>query len=296
MAVGNLCDGRMVRRQCGVALLLVLAMIILIVPLAVDLAQISTLTRLEERLSSQESLASALRRAIESGPMQEWLSSQSGHIVLDPTTPTPCVTVLDQLWILDGMEYAFEVHGWDQCGMVPFGAPATVASLRAALPGPIERQAAAVEATKPAGPIGLDQFRVAVDATHSLRVFPTDARDTEALGAFIATHPPRPEGMINVNTAPLTLIEAAMALAGRSGIELITASREQHKPAPVPTALPGSPRGVTGSGAAPQFAGSSSAWAFRIDVHVGRADRSWWVVYLQRAGRWECVQRLVIPG
>ena len=42
---------------------------------------------------------------------------------------------------------------------------------------------------------------------------------------------------------------------------------------------------------------SSSAWAFRIDVTVGRVARSWWSVYARRGSRnsrWECVQRLAI--
>ena len=110
----------------------------------------------------------------------------------------------------------------------------------------------------------------------------------------MATHPVGPAGSINVNTAPLPLIEAAMLIAGRGGIETIMAARREGIPAPLPAALTAEPSSRFETNQTPRFVAVSNSWAARIDVHVGAARRSWWVVYQNRSARWECVQRLVI--
>ena len=49
-------------------------------------------------------------------------------------------------------------------------------------------------------------------------------------------------------------------------------------------------------GSRPMIAGTSNAWAFRVDVTVSNMTRSWWCVYRQgkQNDPWECEQRLAI--
>jgi hypothetical protein len=99
-------------------------------------------------------------------------------------------------------------------------------------------------------------------------------------------------GRININTAPIELVEAALRLAGRGGLEQIVAARSEGR-LTSGTAL----ARVTKPGEnAPRISATSTAWAFRIDIRVGPLRRSWWSVYVkQRSNRWECGQRLAIP-
>ena len=112
-----------------------------------------------------------------------------------------------------------------------------------------------------------------------------------SLGACVATHNP---GLINVNTAPIDLVEAAMRSAGRGGLEAIIEARAAGKPASLASS-PGDDR--RGSRSRLGLTTTSTVWAFRIDARVGPIVRSWWAVY-ERGGRgpkeWRCVQRLAI--
>ena len=117
---------------------------------------------------------------------------------------------------------------------------------------------------------------------------PADPPDAVAVGEYIATHNP---GRINVNTAPMEVVQAALRLASRGGLEHIVAARLADRL----TLLNDLPRIDESNRAAPQIAASSNAWAFRIDLRVGMLRRSWWVVYAKPRSTWECVQRLAIP-
>ena len=92
-----------------------------------------------------------------------------------------------------------------------------------------------------------------------------------ALGACVATHNP---GSVNVNTAPMKLVDAALRQAGRGGIEQILQARTEGKQASVAD----EGRGRRGSSRL-AILGTSTAWAFRIDGGVGPLTRSWWAVY-----------------
>jgi hypothetical protein len=124
-----------------------------------------------------------------------------------------------------------------------------------------------------------------------------DAQKMTAVGGLVATHNGSGRssgaGSINVNTAPVELIEAAMRSSGMGGIEQIIAARAQGKLAVAPhrESLPNKQSNRI------QFAAASAIWSFRIDIHVGPLRRSWWATY-SRTGRqasgWECIQRLAI--
>lgn len=283
----------------GVALLLVLAMIILIVPVAVGFTQRAVLANLEQRLSAQEQVAGSVRAQLEAGPLQTWLAEESGKVVLDLEAKTSRVEVLNESWRLDDCTYAVRVTAWDQCGMAPWSALTAGSPLRSAVPGGIlERFDQAESVSRRSEPAGLDQFGIdpfTVDHSALRSAFPPpDEEDVLSPGAWIATHPVGDSGSINVNTSPLPLIEAALTAAGRSGIEVIIAARLEGRVAPLPRALARENQ-VSNSHQAPRLVGSSASWAVRIDVRVGSARRSWWGVYRLVSGRWECVQRCVIP-
>ncbi len=92
MAVNLSSPNRLASRRRGVALLLVLAMIILIVPVAVGFTQRAVIASLEQRLSAQEEIAGSIRAQLESGPLQTWLagvSSSSGRRKSSSTQSTP---------------------------------------------------------------------------------------------------------------------------------------------------------------------------------------------------------------
>ncbi len=299
MAVNPPSLTRLASRRRGVALLLVLAMIILIVPVAVGFTQRAVLANLEQRLSAQEQVAGSVRAQLEAGPLQTWLAEESGKVVVGPEAHTPRVEVLNEKWRHDECAYEVRITAWDQCGMAPRSALTAGSPLRAAVPGGIlERFDQAESDPRRSEPAGLDQFGIgpfAMDHSALRSAFPSpDEEDVLSVGAWIATHPVGDSGSINVNTAPLPLIEAAMAAAGRGGIEAIIAARREGRVAPLPRALERENQ-ASKSHQAPRLVGASPSWAVRIDVRVGSSRRSWWSVYRQSSGRWECVQRCVIP-
>jgi hypothetical protein len=202
--------------------------------------------------------------------------------------------VLNERWQLGDSIYEVRITAWDQCGMAPLASIKTGSRLRAAIPGGILERINAAEAPQTER-FGLDQFGLGpfeLERSAFRSAFPTpDEDDVLSVGAWIATHPVGENRSINVNTAPLPLVEAALAAAGRGGIEVIVAARSEGRLAPLPRALEHDNSSVS----APRLVGSSSVWGVRIDVRVGSVQRSWWAVYRQTSGRWECVQRLVIP-
>lgn len=293
-------DSTMHRR--GIALLLVLALLVLIVPLAVGLAQRASVAALNDKVTHHEVMAGSLREQIESGPLATWLSRDSSRIVLPPEARTPRVEILRESWVLDDVECEVRLTAWDQCGMAPLHLVRNGSPLRSALPAAILQRLDASAWATLSEPFGLDQFSAPVDSTAFipggvLSAFPSGGdADVHALGAWVTTHPVGSSGSINVNTAPLPLIEAVMSQAGRGGIEVILSARREGRLATLPAAAATS-RGSDQqrSGEAPRLVSVSSTWAVRIDVRVGTAQRSWWTVHRQSTGRWECVQRCVIP-
>ncbi|MCC6910350.1 MAG: general secretion pathway protein GspK [Phycisphaerales bacterium] len=294
MAVISLTKSRPDRR--GVALLLVLAMVVLIIPVAVGFTQRALLASVEKRVSEQGQVADSIRAQLEAGPLLNWLSTESSKVVLDLEATSPRVDVLRDRWQFDDSVYEARVTAWDQCGMAPLASVKDGSALRTAIPAGILERINAADALQ-AEAVGLDQFGVGpseLERSAFRSAFPTpDEDDVLSVGAWIATHSVGENGSINVNTAPLPLVEAALAAAGRGGIEIIVAARSEGRLAPLPRALDRDNSST--SVQAPHLVGSSSAWGVRIDVRVGSVQRSWWAVYRQTSGRWECVQRLVIP-
>lgn len=290
---------RPVRR--GAALLVVLAILVVVVTACAALARFAATSALAHRTHARAMRASDLLHAAEA-PITRWLERDSHKAVLPPDARVPAIAVLSDAWIAGEQEQSLTITAFDQMGMVPLAHARGGSPLRHALPA----EAAVAALLESASP-GLDQaerespvFPVAIDAVPmsfggapSIQCESAPSSPSVALGALLATHNPpdlgrRRAGSINVNTAPLPLLEAAMRRAGQGGLDRIVAARERGQPAPVPAAAGRSRQTDL------ELVGVSTVWSFRIDARVGPLRRSWWSVYVRTPAGWNCVQRLEI--
>lgn len=296
----------------GVALLLVLGALIVSVTAAATLARVAATTKMQRRADLATAGAHDLLHALEA-PIRHWLATDSAHVVLSPETVEPRVEVLNETWTVGGTVFEVTVTAWDQCGMVPIERARSGSPLRLAL-SPEARDVLDRVNVPSREPAGLDHFAAALTPVDGLQLFPAGSMgaptrysapdvvpDAEtrrviveqapppvAIGAILATHNPM---RVNVNTAPVELLEAACRATGRGGVETILAARAAGTAATVAPARTPERRGA---GRTLDLAGSSSAWAFRVDVRAGPVARSWWSVYVRSDSSWECVQRLAI--
>lgn len=283
----------------GVALLLVLAVLMLVVPACMALARLASDAQLNRTDSQRLGDAEQLLIAAD-GAILDWLSSESDGVVLPPDVTQPAVPVLNDRWTYNTRPLGLRITAWDQCGMVPARGPS--APLLASVLDASWRGAMAA-LTNPDDRLGLDQY-----LGSEMIAFPTYAHETTtyfgvrplkkekalparpALGTFVATHSPNAgdaPAPINVNTAPRPLLEQAMRLALRGGIEEILEAREAGEQASVPS-------GDAESESRIVLVGSSSVWSFRVDAMVGPVRRSWWAVYRESEGEWRCAQRVPV--
>jgi hypothetical protein len=300
------------------ALLIVLATLILTTTAAAIVVRAAVSHQIDVRINHCSAIADDLLAAAEA-PIQDWLASKSSKVVLPPDASMPDVAVLHDLWLSNGECIELTITAWDQCGMVSLQAIENGSPLRRMLSEGILRQVPtrSLEARPSKAPAGLDQLVALDDAAQSIREspFPVAARSDRSLsigdvsvqsvasdsspmtmdgelpiGAVVATHA---NGIINVNTAPVPLVEAALRLAGRGGLEQIIAARQAGKPA----SIGGQASSLSEPNPfAPQLVTSSGSWAFRIDINIGPRKCSWWAIYANNSGNrgWECAQRLVI--
>lgn len=324
---------RLRQRRRGVALLVVLAALILVTTTSVALARLTSTEAARRSFAAATRLADDLLIAVEE-PILHWLAEESSTVVLPPDALGPRVAVLYDSWSdAEHGTVVVRVTAWDQFGMVSMDAARAGSPLRLNLPDAARRALDRVKHAENSPP-GLDQFLAREAHDSGGTVFPmsgpsdvlwfgqgdaevaavdNDARqDTPlALGSIIATHNgDNPAtwrrtgrrlrgsrslpsgGVVNVNTAPIELIESAMRAAGRGGIEVVIDARTRGESVPLGSLTNG--RSQQQQANTPVLVGSSSAWAFRIDISVGPLTRSWWAVYSSSRSQWECVQRLAI--
>lgn len=306
-----------IRSRRSVALLLVVAALAIVAVGAASLAALAATAKAAASLDRSEALAAELLLAVQA-PIDHWLSHEASKAVVPPEPPEPpqapdaseppeppeppevampAVVIVDESWMIEGVEVTLRATAFDQLGMVPWSHARGGSTLRLVLPDDVLAAVARADGA-PGAPPGLDL----VVATSDRQVFPVGPGSAAppGLGALVATHGSAP-ARINVNTAPPALLEQAFRAAGRGGVDAVLANRARGRPAPVP------PPRQSGAGARPaaddpaaeawrvELVGSSDAWAFRIDVRVGRLRRSWWEVHRPGSeGKWECVQRLVV--
>lgn len=271
----------------GIALLLVLATLVLSTSAVVALARAAADARLAATARHRAELADQVRDAAEA-PIQGWLHRHAGRLVLPPDADAPRFLVLDDAFELGGEPARITISAFDQCGMPPTTArsAATDALLPAGLAGALDRLGEAY-AERP----GLDLLA----AAGAGRVFPTAGAVIPSLGERAATHnPPRPgaRAAVNINTAPLPLIESVYRARGLGGLDAVLESRAAGR-----VASPGAlraPRDDPPPETTPLPVAMSTAWAFRVDCRVGGVLRSWWCVYADAGSNWERVQRIAI--
>lgn len=294
----------------GAALLLVLGALVVSVSAALIAARAITRGKLATAAADADTLAGDLLVGCES-PARAWLVNESARVALPAEADLPAVQVLHDTWEDAGRRIEVRITAWDQCGMVPiqavrFGHP---------LAGVVSEAARDAALALPAEWLdrpGLDQFPGAgsvfpeLPATEST-VFGSGEQPSAnsrseyegtAIGAELATHSPgsgrarrgQTPVLLNVNTTPRRLLEEAMRLAGRGGVETILDKRGRGEPAAVGDVTTDGTQRESGV----RFIASSPAWAFRIDVRAGMIQRSVWEVWAHESSDWEVVQRLAI--
>ena len=300
--------------QRGAALLIVLATLILALSASVTLVRLASTAKASRDVGDRAVMADELLRAVDA-PILDWLKTKSSSVILPPEATMPQVDVLHDVWVVDDTKHELQVTAWDQLGMVPIGAARSGSPLRLALPAEVRRAVDYVQiprgeapgldlfsARRPASvalfPDGADGDRLIFGPAEQVWVSDRPARlqkkdEREAVGAYIATHNP---GRINVNTAPIELVDQALRVSGRGGLDQIVEARADGR-----SAAPAGGREASGNRGRTtvQLTSSSTAWAFRIDTSVGATQgasvrRSWWAVYARSGSNWECVQRLAI--
>lgn len=275
--------------QRGIALLLVLVALVLSVTAAAGLARVAATARQRHETESAQECARTLLNASEA-PILDWLHRHAGELVLPPDAGSPRFLVLDDEIELGGEACRLTITAFDQCGMVP--SSETGGRLASFLPNGVHRALTA------AGPdwlehAGLDVL--AAVAENDVPVFPpAGARDSGALGEYLASHNPTRPGrpaVLNVNSAPLDLVSIVYAQHDLGGIDAVAESRALGR-----VASPGASRAprTGGDPAAIIPVSMSTAWAFRVDCRSGHVVESWWCVYTDTGSNWERMQRLAI--
>jgi hypothetical protein len=268
-------------RERGVAILLTLAALVLVTAATAALARLASTAQIGRCLDRDTAAADDLLREA-SKPIEAWLTSEGARVVLPPDSLEPRASVLDDRWEVAGIAHALTITAFDQNGMVPIELARSASPLRTLLPEPTLDE---LRRSRPRGRHeGLDLLQAEAERS----IFPAHPTAVVVTGATLATHG---GSRVNVATAPMRLVEEALRLAGRGGIEAISAAREKGKLPSVPAPVPGR----LASRSAPEIVSTSSAWAFRIDLRVGTASRSWWEVHEHLSGSFRLVQRLAIP-
>lgn len=291
----------------GMAMLVVLGTLVVAVTacatLACRAATAATAARFRACRHAADDLALAADR-----PILHWLNVNSLNVVLPPEALHPEVEVACDEWVSENDLVSLRVTAYDQCGMLPIellGSP-LYASLPRGIRDDLKTPPSILRAR---GPAGLDMFEPQT-CGGVVPLFPSPNGDipshsdppadrqprsrspgtnSPALGALIGTH--NPGCLLNVNTAPMPLVEAALSAQGRGGLDEIRRARLAGEPALVPP-LPAARRAMRAGG--PVLSAASHIWAFRIDATVGPVRRSLWTLFSAESGEWHCVQRLVI--
>ncbi|WP_458789223.1 hypothetical protein [Adonisia turfae] len=268
----------------AVALLLVLALIVAIVPvIALAASRANAAVQLEDsRLDAM--LADDLLQSA-SMPIVDWLRRDAPQVTLPPSATQPLVPILDDAFDLDGIPFEITVSAWDLQGMLPADAVRSGTPLRLLLPDDVRERVDALDEQ----PDGLDGFQ---PLRGGRLVFPSPVEPEPSLGALVSTAnrpSAQPSVRLNVNTTPAPLLAQALRLAGRGGYDQIMERRAEGRRGGPPPADAGdrSSRRI-------ELTESSSSWGIRIDVRVGSVRRSWWTVWTRVSGDWMLQRRVPI--
>jgi hypothetical protein len=284
----------------GVALLLVLAALIIATTASLTLATAAATRNLHAGVLHAEQLAESIARTSERYTLS-WLTEHAAAAVVPPDALEPAVPVMHDRFTIDGVEITVQITAFDQLGMIP-----AIIADRFDLPKNLDKPATA-ELT------GLDQLVGAVEgdvfphhdpATPPV-AFGTATRDAAsrkptleqsvaAIGSLVSTHGfENTDGQVstirlNINTAPVALIDEVLSRAGIDASGPIRSAREQGEQARPPASS------IEVGDLRIRLLARSDCWAVRTDVTVDRVRYALWSIYHARGQGWELEQRLVI--
>ncbi|NRA57222.1 MAG: hypothetical protein HRU13_03780 [Phycisphaerales bacterium] len=268
----------------GVALLLVLAVVVSVVPVIALAASRANAAVQLDNSRFEAAMADDLMQAT-SMPIADWLRRDAPQIALPPTASQPMVPVLDDVFELSGTPIDIVVTAWDLQGMLPADVVRSGSPLRLTLSEDVRQRLDDLNEH----PDGLDCI---APRRGERLVFPSSIAREPSLGALISTAnrpAAQPTVRLNVNTTPAPLLAQALRLAGRGGYDQIMERRAEGKR--------GGPPPVTADGRTSRrivLTASSSNWGIRIDVRVGSVRRSWWTVWTRVSGDWMLRRRVSI--
>ena len=308
----------------GLALLLVLASLVVSVTCAAVVVRVAATARAQRDVDRHTAWADDLARGVE--PMiATWLNRDADAAVVPMEFDEPRITVVDDEWEAGGVRHALRITAYDQCGMVRWSDARSGSALRQALPDAVrslmdrapvggsitrgldllhrdDRSTGAIVFPQPpqlppmAFSVAPDRAAAAGVASPGMAEMPWHS----AVGANVATHAPDPP-VVNVNTAPLPLLERAFRESRRGGLEMVIAARKAGVSATLSTPVrPPARVGSQRTSGLPDREGlvlatTSKAWSFRVDAEVGSTRRSWWLVFTRTdTTPWSLVQRLEV--
>ncbi|TVQ55025.1 MAG: hypothetical protein EA377_04210 [Phycisphaerales bacterium] len=321
----------------GTAILLALAAMVLVLVIVTGLATRAAALQHERMLDRSTVLAHELVNAAEP-LIQQWLTDIADSVVLSSEAGTPEIAIHHGVIATDTDVFELRITAWDQQGMLPVSIARSNSPLRLALPFAVQDAVHDVtvrteeltgldqwlprQTEEPSFPVfpapspaphRPPQIYVAggssFDASSSPNALSSMAEfspslDKPAIGAYVATHPDQSTTgrdrsiAINVNTAPMPLIESALREAGRGGSEVIRAARDEGIAVNL-SQMPESSAERVHDRPLPTFTGRSDFWAVRIDGRVNNIQQSWWRIYQRSESNesqpWKCVQSIAIP-
>lgn len=262
-----------------------IAMLITLMTMTVLLAGVAIVSRIRvtDRLISMHAsdgiTAMDLVRASES-PISSWLQEEAGGAVIEPSQSSSMISVLDENFELEGQPVRIRITAWDQSGMIPSNAEQTG----------LDFDGHKVPWKDQSHP-GLDQ------ASLTGLTFPSPEHPT-AVGGLVATHNPWPSrsgttrsrsnAVININTAPVELIEECFRRFNLGDPSPIFEKRAAGEMAFYTTEVQDAKQNQI------RLTSISRVWSFRVDAWVGHTLRSSWCTYANQGGNWRLVQRIGI--
>lgn len=278
-------------RRRAAALLITLAAVILVTGSLTALAAAATGAESARRATARSAMAEDLLLSSDA-LVADWLRRDSARAALPLASAEPRIEIAHSELTMAGQSVTLIITAWDQQGMVPIEVGRSGSLLRLTLPSEAQTAIDEFVGTRATQPYGLDQ----IAATAQGPVFPEPTlrrARTPAIGALVATHAGGSgRATVNVNTAPLPLLEAALREAGAGGLDAILAARAEGKPARIGAI--GLDRSDRDHASRATLTDASSAWAIRTDITIGPRRCSWWSIWQRRSGAWRLVQRMEI--
>jgi hypothetical protein len=287
----------MTAHRRGVALLLVLATLVVVVP---TMALLTTRATALHRQSRQSSVSVMLYHSLPAiqARIQAWLAEESATTVLPLEAISPSLLVeslqLDIQRESNAEATWITMHAFDLRGMLPVAVVRDTPlgqRLLSDLAGKLREESLERSLT-----LGLDGWskRSVLDGGHSWYPLGENAAATEPVpGGLIAFDLSELElaPVLNMNTAPWPLVEAVARSQGITDLDDLSQSRESGVSTPI---VPRAAGARTQSSI--RLVSSSDAWAFRVEASSGSARRAWWFVYVQDQQGWRLHRRVPIDA